>query len=140
MKMMTREEVLEKIKDSKGEWKPQDNLSFSAKGADKDGFIVTVDLGDDEEVGFWCMSHHKDIMGAVVHGGRSNQFEDAIVTAQAAQIVAAFFDVKLDGDLTTTVTVEKVVEKEADRTNEHKLTGMVEAYEKIFGREITIMP
>lgn len=139
MQPLTREEILKKIADHGGEWKPLDELRFIkhsdiAPENDPDGVYVYVELRRDRTLKFWLMGHYEDAKEFFPHG--LNGLDDITDVYNAAGLIATAIGYDMPG------AKLKVVEKTITVGNvskEAKLEGTVEAYEKLLiGRAITV--
>ena len=132
---MKREEILKKIRQEGGEWKPLDGVTLrdrSKDGNDIDGVMAEV-VVDDDTVIFWLMGHLSDGFEFYVQGFQGLNKSAAVFNA--SQILAEAIDYSMP-DSTLKVITKGV--KVTDNTTENKLSGMVEAYEKILiGREFS---
>lgn len=132
---MKREEILKKIRQEGGAWKPLDGVTLrdrSKEGNDTDGVMAEV-VVDDDTVIFWLMGHLNAGFEFYVQGFQGLNKSAAVFNA--SQILAEAIDYSMPDSTLKVITKEVKV---TANITENKLSGMVEAYEKILiGREFS---
>jgi hypothetical protein len=129
---MQRPEIITEIDQHDGTWHATEEITFTKHRHDKKGVTAIV-----EGIPFWLMGHLDEASDFFVDPGHTHATLDRISAAyEAAQKLAHFLGYEMPG--AKVVTITNTVTAPSDRSEEMRLLGKVEAYEKILiGREIS---
>ncbi len=141
-----REDIVKKVEESNGKWRPTKDIDFVSSGGEdgtQGGLHALISVGD-ETFTFWCMAHHHDFTESIIWG--NVELSKTSKLYEASKKLASFIGLNLEsGEVVEVPITEESAENPGKgygtepTTNEAKLGGMVEAYEKILiNREVTI--
>jgi len=131
---MTRQDILDEIKKSKGDWVSKNDIKFTVDEddtvtANKDGFSAFLMIHGGDDMGKFYINNSKnlkDVNELLDFLNCLNDDVDAGVMIESRKIIE----------------VEKIVEKEVivkDETVDARLSGKIQAYEKLLmGNSIKI--
>lgn len=132
---MTRKEILSAIEKAGGTWEPAEGVVLTDKkssSVDKEGVDAEVTIGD-HTFKFWLMGH---LDGASEFGCERTEFAEMASMFEAAQKLAHAVGYDMPG---ARIVEVRPVGKANDALDASRLSGMVEAYEKLLvGRSVNL--
>jgi hypothetical protein len=128
--MLTRDDLLKRVKENGGEWEPEPGMIFKTDKSDE-----TVHVRDEKtKMSAFFMKHMGEDM-AKFYISSSFNLEDLGNAIEFSRKLAKHVGFNLEVKGAETIEVVKEIKNEKE---EARLGGMVQAYEKILiGREIT---